>query len=108
MRNTGKHENKKLKLKGGEGMNIDKTNASSFIQSYQKMQVTPAAKTKPLQKEDELQISNQAKAMFEKNASVDIERQEKIKMLKAQVQSGEYEVNSDKVAEQVFKFWFDK
>lgn len=89
-------------------MNIDKTNGSSFIQAYQKLQVAPAAKTKSLQKEDELQISNQAKAMFEKNTNVDIERQEKIQLLKAQVESGEYEVNSDKVAEQVYQFWFDK
>lgn len=89
-------------------MNIDKTNGSSFIQAYQKLQVAPAAKTKSLQKEDELQISNQAKAMFEKNANVDIERQEKIQLLKAQVEAGEYEVNSDKVAEQVYQFWFDK
>ena len=89
-------------------MNIDKTNGSSFIQSYQKMQVAQVAKTKPLQKEDGLEISNQAKAMFEKNANVDIERREKIKLLKAQVQSGEYQVNSDKVAEQVYQFWFDK
>ncbi|ANU24598.1 anti-sigma-28 factor, FlgM [Planococcus donghaensis MPA1U2] len=89
-------------------MNIDKTNSSSFIQSYQKMQVTPAAKTKPLQKEDELQISNEAKAMFEKNASVDVERQEKIEFLKAQVASGEYKVDAGKVADKVHQFWFDK
>ena len=89
-------------------MNIDKTNGSSFIQAYQKLQVAPAAKVKSLQKEDDLQISNQAKAMFEKNSNVDIERQEKIQLLKTQVESGEYEVNSDKVAEQVYQFWFDK
>lgn len=89
-------------------MNIDKTNGSSFIQAYQKLQVAPAAKTKSLQKEDELQISNQAKAMFEKNANVDIERQEKIQLLKAQVSSGEYQVDASKVADKVHQFWFDK
>ncbi|MDQ0430660.1 MULTISPECIES: flagellar biosynthesis anti-sigma factor FlgM [Caryophanaceae] len=89
-------------------MNIDKTNGSSFIQAYQKLQVAPAAKTKSLQKEDELQISNQAKAMFEKNANVDIERQEKIQLLKAQVSSGEYQVDAGKVADKVHQFWFDK
>ena len=89
-------------------MNIDKTNGSSFIQAYQKLQVAPAAKTKSLQKEDELQISNQAKAMFEKNAKVDIERQEKIQLLKAQVASGEYKVDASKVADKVHQFWFDK
>lgn len=89
-------------------MNIDKTNSSSFIQSYQKMQVAPVSKTKPLQKEDELQISNEAKAMFEKNTSVDVERQEKIQLLKAQVASGEYQVDAGKVADKVHQFWFDK
>lgn len=89
-------------------MNIDKTNSSSFIQAYQKLQVAPTAKTKSLQKEDELQISNQAKAMFEKNANVDIERQEKIQLLKAQVSSGEYQVDAGKVADKVHQFWFDK
>lgn len=89
-------------------MNIDKTNGSSFIQAYQKLQVTPVAKTKPIQKEDELQISNQAKAMFEKNGAVDIERQEKIKLLKAQVASGEYQVDAEKVADKVHQFWFGK
>ena len=40
-------------------MNIDKTNSSSFIQSYQKqMQVTPAQKARPLQQEEHLQISS--------------------------------------------------
>lgn len=89
-------------------MNIDKTNSSSFIQSYQKMQVAPVSKIKSLQKEDELQISNEAKAMFEKNTNVDIERQEKIQLLKAQVSSGEYQVDASKVADKVHQFWFDK
>ncbi|CEG24347.1 Anti-sigma-28 factor, FlgM [Planococcus massiliensis] len=90
-------------------MNIDKTNGSSFIQSYQKqMQVSPVERSKPIQKEDEVQISNRAKEMFEKNAGVDMDRQEKINALKLQIQSGEYEVNSSKVAESVFDFWYDK
>lgn len=90
-------------------MNIDKTTASSFIQSYQKqMQVSKVDKTRPLQKEDQLQISNQAKEMFEKTADIDVERQEKINTLKAQIQSGDYHVNSEKVADKIFQFWFDK
>lgn len=86
-------------------MNIDKTNGSSFIQSYQKqMQVTKVDKTKPLQREDQLQISNEAKQMFESKNG--IERQEKIQVLKAQVQSGEYGVNNEKVADRIFDFWY--
>ncbi|WP_254177962.1 MULTISPECIES: flagellar biosynthesis anti-sigma factor FlgM [unclassified Planococcus (in: firmicutes)] len=102
-------ENEEITLRGGEGMNIDKTNSSSFIQSYQKqMQVTPAQKARPLQQEDQLQISSEAKAMFEKNTEADIARQEKIQLLKAQVASGEYQVDQDKVAEKIHQYWFDK
>lgn len=90
-------------------MNIDKTNGSSFIQSYQKqMQVSPTGKTRSIQKEDQLQISPQAKEMFKKNIEIDVDRQEKINALKAQVQSGEYQVNSEKVADSFYQFWFDK
>jgi len=88
-------------------MNIDKTNASSFIQSYQKqMQVSKVEKTRPVQREDQLQISSQAKEMFVKNTEVDVERQDKINTLKAQIQSGEYQVNNGKVADKVYQFWF--
>ena len=88
-------------------MNIDKTTASSFVQSYQKqMQVSQVEKTRPIQKEDQLQISNQAKQMFESKTEIDMERQEKINTLKAQIQSGDYQVDSKKVAERMHQFWF--
>ena len=87
-------------------MNIDKVNGSSFIQSYQKqMQVSKTEKTRPIQKEDELQISNQAKEMYGKNVK-EVERQEKINALKAQIQSGEYQVDNQKVADKIFGYWF--
>ena len=87
-------------------MNIDKVNGSSFIQSYQKqMQVSKTEKTRPIQKEDELQISNQAKEMYGKNIE-EVERQEKINALKAQIQSGEYQVNNQEVADKIFGYWF--
>ncbi|WKA53923.1 flagellar biosynthesis anti-sigma factor FlgM [Planococcus shixiaomingii] len=90
-------------------MNIDKTTGSSFIQSYQKqLQATQAAKNKPVQKEDQVQISSQAKEMFVKTNEVDAARQEKINLLKAQIESGDYVNNSEKVADKVFQFWFGK
>ena len=90
-------------------MNIDKTNGSTFINSYQKqMNVPPVDKAKPIQQEDQVQISNRAKEMFEKKTEASSDRQEKIDALKAQIQSGEYQVNSQKVADKVFQFWFDK
>ena len=88
-------------------MNIDKVNGSSFIQSYQKqMQVTKTEKTRPIQKEDELQISSEAKEMYGKNIQA-VERQEKINAIKAQIQSGEYKVDHQKVADKLFGFWFE-
>ena len=99
----------KNKRQGGEGMNIDKTTGSSFIQSYQKqMQVSKVEKMRPQQREDQLQISNQAKEMFEKNTEVDRARQEKIQALKTQIQSGDYQFNNEKIADKIHQFWFDK
>lgn len=88
-------------------LNIDKTSGPSFIQSYQnQMKVAKVAKAKPVQKEDNLQISTEAKEMFEKN--VEMERQQKINMLKAQIESGEYQTNSEKVADKIYQYWFGK
>lgn len=88
-------------------MNIDKTSGPSFIQSYQnQMKVAKVEKAKPVQQEDRLQISNEAKEMFEKN--VEVERQNKIKTLKAQIEAGEYDLNSEKVADKIYQYWFRK
>lgn len=90
-------------------MNIDKSGGPLFIQSYQKQtQVSKVEKTKPVQNEDQLQISQQAKEMFEKKTVADPGRQEKINLLKAQIQSGEYQIKSEQVANSVYKFWFGK
>lgn len=90
-------------------MNIDKSTGPLFIQSYQKQtQVSKVEKTKPIQNEDQLQISQQAKEMFEKKAEVDLSRQEKINTLKTQIQTGEYKINSEQVANKVYQFWFGK
>lgn len=89
-------------------MNIDKPTGPFIIQSYQKQtQVSKVEKTKPVQNEDQLQISQQAKEMFEKKA-VDPARQEKLNALKAQIESGEYQVSADQVANKVYQFWFRK
>ena len=90
-------------------MNIDKSTGPFIIQSYQKQsQVSKIEKSKPVQNEDQLQISNQAKEMFEKKNEIDAKRQEQIQALKAQIQSGEYQVDSAKVANKIYQFWFGK
>jgi len=90
-------------------MNIDKTSSSSFIQSYQKqIKLSQVEKVKTLQNEDQLHISSKAKELFAKNSGVDLERQEKINSLKEKIQSGNYQVDSRKVADKVYQFWFGK
>lgn len=90
-------------------MHIDKTTGSTFINAYQKQaNVSPVEKAKPIQQEDQVQISNRAKEMYEKKTEASTERQEKINQLKAQIESGEYQVNGKEVADKVFQFWFDK
>lgn len=90
-------------------MNVDKTSSTSFIQAYQRqIQLSKVEKTKPVQNEDKVQISTQAKQLFEKDTELNIDRQEKIKSLKEQIQSGNYQVDSKAVAEKVYQFWFDK
>lgn len=89
-------------------MNIDKPSGPLFIQAYQKQnQVSKLEKVKRVQN-DQLEISNQAKELFEQTKDIDKTRQEKINTLKAQIQSGDYKVNSENVANKVFEFWFDK
>ncbi|WP_202079366.1 flagellar biosynthesis anti-sigma factor FlgM [Caldalkalibacillus salinus] len=58
------------------------------------------------QRQDEVRISDQAKAMLEEKQQTDGTRQEKIDQLKAQIKMGEYEVNSRKVADKLYDFWY--
>ncbi|MCT8140144.1 flagellar biosynthesis anti-sigma factor FlgM [Anaerobacillus sp. CMMVII] len=55
-------------------------------------------------KRDQLEISPQAK-LLQQETRITTERKEKIEQLKAQVQSGEYKVNSQEVAKKFYEFW---
>jgi|GEM_PF-1649358 len=60
----------------------------------------------PAQKKDEIQISAEAKALLENHNTKDVARQQRVEELKQQVQSGQYQVDSEKVAEKLYQFWF--
>jgi negative regulator of flagellin synthesis FlgM len=88
---------------------INKPTGSSIVNPYQKQNQKPNLESgKVSSKKDQVQISEQAKAMLENKSTVDPARQEKVNQLKSEVQSGEYKVDSQKVAEKLYQFWFNQ
>lgn len=59
---------------------------------------------KPIQKSDELQISNEAKSMLE-NHQPSADRIQRINTIKEAVQSGEYEIDFEKTADKMIDYW---
>lgn len=55
-------------------------------------------------KRDKLEISSEALEL-QKGNPLELERQQKVEQLKAQVQSGEYEINPREVAKKMYDFW---
>ncbi|GAA0368057.1 flagellar biosynthesis anti-sigma factor FlgM [Bacillus horti] len=88
-------------------MKINKPSNSGFINPYQKTQnKTQVSKAAQAKRKDQVQISDQAKAMLGNKVNTDPVHQQKVKELKQQVQNGEYQVDSRKVAEKMYQFWF--
>lgn len=75
------------------------------LQTYK----TQVQQNKPEQprkmKEDKLEISSATREMHSKFES---ERQERVQTLKAQIESGEYKVDTHKVAQSLISFWSGK
>ncbi|MCF6410145.1 flagellar biosynthesis anti-sigma factor FlgM [Pseudalkalibacillus salsuginis] len=70
-----------------------------------KQQVNKPAENQQQQvKQDKIQISKEALEM-QKNNSVSKERTEKIEQLRKDIESGNYHVDSGKVAKKFFDFW---
>ncbi|WP_261131797.1 flagellar biosynthesis anti-sigma factor FlgM [Bacillus sp. Marseille-Q3570] len=70
-----------------------------------KHQLNKPAETPQQQvKQDKIQISKEALEM-QKNQGTSTERAEKIEHLKNEIQSGNYQVDSGKVAKKFFDFW---
>ncbi|MCF6093412.1 flagellar biosynthesis anti-sigma factor FlgM [Microaerobacter geothermalis] len=87
-------------------MRINEPNRIGALNAYQKTQGVQKKGKNELMKRDQVEISTEAKAMLEQAAPLSgPERQQKINQLKEQVQSGQYQVNSEKVADKVLRFW---
>ncbi|WP_221566973.1 flagellar biosynthesis anti-sigma factor FlgM [Alkalihalobacillus sp. TS-13] len=70
-----------------------------------KHQLNKTAETQQQQvKQDKIQISKEALEM-QKNHGTSTDRAEKIEHLKNEIQSGNYQVDSGKVAKKFFDFW---
>jgi negative regulator of flagellin synthesis FlgM len=61
---------------------------------------------KPLDKQDKLEISAAAKEL-QQVSQWTIERQEKVRKLKEQVQNGTYKIDPEAIAKSIYKFYFE-
>ncbi len=71
---------------------------------YQKPIGKVEATQKANWKKDQLQISDEALKLQQKNPLV-LDRQERVDELKKQVQNGEYKVQPEKVAKAFYDYW---
>ena len=87
------------------GMNVNKPSTPPHINPYQKHNpVTKVEQVKKSPREDELQISNKARELY--NLKSEQDREEKITSIQKQIQEGTYRVDSQKTAEKLMDKWF--
>ncbi|SDS98520.1 anti-sigma-28 factor, FlgM family [Paenibacillaceae bacterium GAS479] len=85
-------------------MKINETGRINPINTYQKQgeaRVTESARTR---KTDQVQISEEAKAMLASRQPESAERKQRIQELKNEVASGKYHVDADKLADKMWEF----
>ncbi|MCA0991127.1 MULTISPECIES: flagellar biosynthesis anti-sigma factor FlgM [Guptibacillus] len=86
-------------------MNINKPSAPPIVNPYQKHNpVTKVEQVKKAPREDELQISNKARELYD--MKTEQEREAKVTAIKKQIEEGTYRVDSQKTAEKLFDQWF--
>ena len=73
------------------------------INMYKQLQQQKITKSNPQQK-DQLNISNTAKKM-QQNKLPEAKRAEYVQEIKNLVQSGEYKIDDDKLAQKMISFW---
>lgn len=87
-------------------MRINEPNRIGALNAYQKTQGAQKKNNSEVMKRDQVEISTEAKVMLEQTTPLSgPERQQKINQLKDQVQSGQYQVNSEKTAVKVLRYW---
>lgn len=69
-------------------------------------QVGKMEQTQKTSSKDKIEISSEA-LNLQKLGNIELERQEKVDAIKKEVQSGNYELNSKKIAEKMYSYWDD-
>jgi negative regulator of flagellin synthesis FlgM len=87
-------------------MNIHDINRIGAIKSYQAGNSKPSKQesAQSMQK-DMLQISPEAKEKLQLSKDIAVGREEKLNQLKQQIDSGTYQVDSNKLADQLLSLW---
>lgn len=75
-----------------------------FINAYRNQQQKHVTKKDNNQKDDQLNISKEAKKL-QKNDTHATERRERVAEIKKLVQSGEYKIDYNKTAQKMIDFW---
>ncbi|GAB7389199.1 hypothetical protein BSNK01_30370 [Bacillaceae bacterium] len=85
---------------------LNEINRIGAYPSYQKNQQPQTAKSGAKSgKQDEVQISAEAKEMFKASQEKEKSRADRIQELKAQIAAGTYRVHSEKIAAKLLEFW---
>lgn len=75
------------------------------VNPYNK-QMDKVDKLQGTKKQDKIEISTEALEL-QKGSQFEIERQEKVAELKSKIESGEYKVNPEEVARNMYSYWDD-
>ncbi|WP_377887327.1 flagellar biosynthesis anti-sigma factor FlgM [Alkalihalobacillus sp. R86527] len=82
-------------------MNVNKPSAPPFVNPYKKHNpVTKVEQVKKAPREDELQISNNARELY--TMKTEEKREAKINSIQKQIDDGTYRIDSKKTAEKLF------
>ncbi|WP_085522115.1 flagellar biosynthesis anti-sigma factor FlgM [Tuberibacillus sp. Marseille-P3662] len=84
-----------------------KINGSSYmkqLQMYQNHAQKSQQASKPVSKQDQVEISSTAKDMMQTNR-IESERQEKVEQLRKQVADGKYDMNYNETAKKLVNYW---
>ncbi|WP_342772629.1 flagellar biosynthesis anti-sigma factor FlgM [Oceanobacillus piezotolerans] len=85
---------------------INGPNPTNF-NPYKKIMEKQAAQQKEMKKQDQVEISEQAKQLQETDKP-NAKRAAYVQEIKQAIQSGEYKVNAEKTAQKMIDFWSSK
>ncbi|WP_067843238.1 flagellar biosynthesis anti-sigma factor FlgM [Amphibacillus sediminis] len=85
-------------------LKIHGSNQSHMNPYHKQLQKQAQSGIKYLAKADQLQISDQAKKMQE-SQNVHESREPLVNAIKSQVETGQYKVDPEKVAQKILRFW---